>query len=103
MLETPKSLVGRVVTKPVAMLLAVTLTLVAALPIGRQATATANDGHNTARSTVAKTVNGKMTSKIVGHTSDGRKVVGTFTPLKFVKKHGQSQVKGVVDGVIKNA
>jgi hypothetical protein len=100
----PQSFMRRIVTRPTAMLLALTMTLVAALLIGSQTTSTAaGTGDTAARSAVAKTVNGKMTSKIVGHTSDGRKVVGTFTPLKFVKKNGQSQVKGVVDGAIKNA
>ena len=41
------------------------------------------------RATVAKKVNGKVTSKIVGTARDGSKVAGTFSPLKFVKKGGK--------------
>ena len=60
--------------------------------------------HDTAsRGTVAKNVNGKMTSKIVGTASDGSKVTGNFTPLRFLKKDGKQQVKGVVDGVVTHA
>ena len=55
------------------------------------------------RGTVAKNVNGKLTSKFVGTASDGSKVTGSFTPLKFVKKDGKQQVKGVVDGVVTHA
>ena len=49
---------------------------------------------------MAKNVNGKMTSQIVGKASDGSKVTGNFTPLKFLKKDGLSSVKGVVAGVV---
>jgi hypothetical protein len=55
------------------------------------------------KGTVAKNVNGKMTSKIFGTASDGSKVTGNFTPLRFVKKDGTQQVKGVVEGVITHA
>ena len=65
--------------------------------------ATAAGSDTASRGTVAKTVNGKMTSSIVGQASDGSKVTGTFTPLRFVKKDGKQQVKGVVDGVVTHA
>jgi hypothetical protein len=55
------------------------------------------------KTTVGKNANGKMTSKIVGTASDGSKVTGSFTPLKFVKRDGTQKVKGVVDGVITHA
>ena len=44
-----------------------------------------------------------MTSKIVGTASDGSKVTGDFTPLRFVKKDGKQQVKGLVQGVVTHA
>ena len=69
----------------------------AAAPVGREGSATASRG------TVAKNVNGKMTSKIIGTASDGSKVTGSFTPLRFVKKDGKQQVKGVVNGVVTHA
>ena len=56
-----------------------------------------------AASNVAKNAAGKMKSTISGKTSDGGKLGGTFTPLKFKDKGGVTQVKGVVDGVITHA
>ncbi len=72
---------------------------------GFSATAKASSGGSdtTSRGTVAKNVNGKLISKIVGKASDGSKVTGTFTPLKFVKKDGKQQVNGVVEGVVTHA
>jgi len=101
-MSTPQpKLAMRTVTRPVAILLALTLTLIAALLIGSQSTSTASDTAGAAaRGTVGKTADGSLTSKITGTTSDGRKVTGNFTPLKFLKKDGTAQVKGVIDGVI---
>ena len=48
--------------------------------------------------TVAKTAEGKMRSKLVGETSTGRKVTGSFTPKRFVEKDGQVLAKGVIRG-----
>jgi hypothetical protein len=48
--------------------------------------------------TVAKTAEGKMKSKIVGETSTGRKVTGSFKPKRFVEKDGQVFAKGVIRG-----
>jgi hypothetical protein len=48
--------------------------------------------------TVAKSAEGKMKSKIVGETSTGRKVTGSFTPKRFVEKDGQVFAKGVIRG-----
>ncbi len=44
-----------------------------------------------------------MTSTVAGKTSDGGKLSGTFTPLKFKAKEGVTKVKGVLDGVITHA
>jgi len=49
---------------------------------------------------IAHNDQGKLTSKIVGRTSTGQKVTGTFTPLHAVTRNGQVMVKGVVQGVI---
>ena len=48
--------------------------------------------------TVAKTAEGKMKSKIVGETSTGRKVTGSFKPKRFVEKNGTIFAKGVIRG-----
>ena len=48
--------------------------------------------------TVAKTAEGKMKSKLVGETSTGRKVTGSFTPKRFVEKNGKIFAKGVIRG-----
>ena len=53
--------------------------------------------------TVAKTAEGKMKSKIVGETSTGRKVTGSFKPKKFIEKDGKIWAKGVIRGEFENA
>ncbi|WP_107771568.1 ABC transporter substrate-binding protein [Nocardioides sediminis] len=53
--------------------------------------------------TVAKTAEGKMKSKIVGKTSTGRKVTGSFKPKKFIEKDGKVWAKGVIRGEFENA
>lgn len=64
------------------------------------APATAAPGNWT---TVAKTAEGKMKSKIVGETSTGRKVTGSFKPKKFIEKDGKIWAKGVIRGEFENA
>jgi len=93
----------RDLARPVATVVAVTLALVAALLIGSQATTSAASGQTADRGTVAKNVNGTLKSKLVGTASDGSKVTGDFTPLKFVTKGGKQQVKGLVEGVVTHA
>jgi hypothetical protein len=83
---------------------ALALTMMAAFGGFSSAASAAGGGADTARkATVAKNVNGKLVSKLVGTASDGSKVTGSFTPLKFVKKGGKQQVKGVIDGVVTHA
>jgi hypothetical protein len=94
---------GRTATRGLATFVAVTVALVASLLIGGQlnsAGATGTASATADRGVVAKNGNGKMASKIVGKASDGSKVTGTFTPLKAVKKNGQSALKGVIEGVV---
>jgi len=93
----------RELARPVAAVVALTLTMVAALLIGSQATTSAVGGHTADRGTVAKNVNGTLKSKLVGESSDGSKVTGSFTPLRFVQKDGKQQVKGLVEGVVTHA
>ena len=49
---------------------------------------------------VGKSAEGKMLSKVVGRTSAGDRVTGTFTPTRFVTKDGQVWAKGFLAGVI---
>jgi hypothetical protein len=78
----------------VAIAMAVGLTTVGIAP------ATAAPGSWT---TVAKTAEGKMKTKIVGETSTGRKVTGSFKPKKFIEKDGKIWAKGVIRGEFENA
>ena len=55
------------------------------------------------RSVVGKSDAGKITSKVVGKTSNGDKVGGSFTPLKVVERDGVLYMKGFLNGVIKDA
>jgi hypothetical protein len=88
----------RTLTRPIAIVVTVTVALVGVLLIGGAATARGAGGAD--RTTVAHTAAGKLTSTISGSTADGQKVTGSFTPLRFKKADGQQWVKGVVDGVI---
>jgi hypothetical protein len=84
----------------------ITVTLVVALTVSVGlasvgiAPATAAPGDWT---TVAKTAEGKMKSKIVGETSTGRKVTGSFTPKRFVEKDGAVWARGVIKGQFETA
>lgn len=51
-------------------------------------------------SVVGKSDQGKITSKIVGRTSEGDKVKGTFTPTRFVERDGTLYAKGFLEGKI---
>jgi hypothetical protein len=79
------------------------LALAMMLVIGGFSAATAVSSDTASKGTVAKSVQGKMTSQIRGTASDGSKVTGDFTPLRFVKKDGKQQVKGLVQGVVTHA
>jgi hypothetical protein len=84
-------------------LIAGALALAMMFVIGGFSAATAVSSDTAGKATVAKNVQGKMTSKIVGTASDGSKVTGDFTPLRFVQKDGKQQVKGLVEGVVTHA
>jgi hypothetical protein len=93
--------VSRLLAATVAVLLSLVLATVAA-GSGAAVSAAGSEGIS-ARGTVAKNALGKMTSTVTGKTSDGGKLGGTFTPLKFKDVNGVPMVKGVLDGVIKHA
>ena len=54
-----------------------------------------------ARSVVGKSDQGKITSKVVGRTSEGGKVTGSFTPTRFVERDGVLYAKGFLKGKIR--
>jgi hypothetical protein len=90
------------IARPIAMLVALTMMVAGALMLGTATTASSSPDTAT-RGVVGQSSLGKMTSKVKGRASDGSKVTGTFTPLKFVKKNGKQQVKGVIEGVMTRA
>jgi hypothetical protein len=55
------------------------------------------------RSVVGKSDAGKITSTVVGRTSTGDKVSGSFTPIKVVSRGDAMYVKGFLQGVVKDA
>jgi hypothetical protein len=90
----------RFTSRALALFVAMTMAVVAALLVGGQLQSAGAASATTDRGVVAKNGNGTMTSAITGKASDGSKVTGSFTPLHFAKKNGQSTVKGVIDGVV---
>src|SRR4051794_28061462 len=91
--------VGRTASRGLATFVALVMAVVASMLIGGQlagaeAATTANRG------VVAKTVDGKMTSKVFGSASDGSDLTGTFTPLRFVKRDGKLKARGILEGVV---
>ena len=82
----------------VAALLALAMVFVAPTSATAGRSATAN---KTGSAVVAKSDQGTLRSAISGTTSDGRRVSGTFTPMKFVEQDGALAVEGVIDGVIR--
>ena len=55
------------------------------------------------KSVVGKSDLGKITSKVVGKTSTGDKVGGSFTPIEVVERGGVMYMTGFLKGVIKDA
>ncbi|WP_206062844.1 hypothetical protein [Nocardioides piscis] len=79
----------------VAIAMAVGLSAVSLAP------ATAAKGGNWTE--VASSVEGAMKSKIVGETSRGEAVTGSFTPTRFVQRNGLLWAKGVFKGQFETA
>ena len=55
------------------------------------------------RGVVGKSDLGKITSTVVGKTSAGDKVTGSFTPIKTIDRDGVLYMKGFLKGVIQDA
>lgn len=54
-------------------------------------------------SLVAHNAAGRLRSRITGTTADGRRVTGSFVPLRFVTRAGHLKVRGLVQGVVHRA
>jgi hypothetical protein len=67
--------------------------------VGAGAASAAGDG----KTVVGKSEAGKITSKVVGKTSTGDAVSGTFTPIKVINRDGALYMKGFLKGVIADA
>lgn len=84
-----------VVTAVVALAMAVGLS---SMGIGGAAAAT----DIATRSVVGKSDLGKITSTVVGKTSNGDAVGGSFTPIKVIERDGVMYMKGFLKGVIQD-
>jgi hypothetical protein len=96
----------RPLTASLALLVALALTSAAAGSAAAVSSTNQADGItevSAAAGNVAKNDLGKMSSTVKGKTSDGGKLGGTFTPLKFKNRSGVPSAKGVLDGVITHA
>ena len=70
--------------------------------VGIGAASAATPDRTSARSVVGKSDAGKITSTVVGKTSNGGKVTGSFTPTRFVQRDGVLYAKGFLEGKITN-
>ena len=52
------------------------------------------------KSVVGKSDQGRITSTVVGRTSEGDKVTGSFTPTRFVERDGVLYAQGFLEGKI---
>lgn len=91
-----KKLAGSTVVKALALVVVMAMCLFTA----QAATATGQERSGAAERTVAHTKKGDLSSRIVGETANGRKVTGSFVPLKFVRHNGKVLVRGLVQGVV---
>jgi len=78
----------------------VVVALAMCLLSAQAATATSSQRSGTTDRQVAHTNSGDLTSRIVGSTANGRKVTGSFVPLKFVRHDGKVFVRGLLQGVV---
>ncbi len=78
------------------------LTLSMVLLAGGTAQAASATTASTTTRTVAQNAQGKMVTRIVGTTANGRTVSGYFTPLKFMKRDGKVKTRGLINGVVHN-
>ena len=95
---------NRHVAGPVALIVTLAVTTMAALFWGSAATVAAESRATTEASSrpVAHNGQGELSSRIVGSTGNGRDVTGKFVPLNFKKRDGKVFVRGLLQGVVHN-
>ena len=93
-----RGVVGTPLALFVALVTAVTLSIVS----GSAATTTTTTDTAASARPVAHNNQGSLESTIRGSTDDGRRVTGSFVPLRFVKKNGHLKVRGLLQGVVHN-
>jgi hypothetical protein len=64
---------------------------------------TAQAAAPTPMTTVAKSPLGSIQSGFTGTTASGKRVTGSFTPMRFLKRNGNLKARGVVRGVVHRA
>ena len=90
------------VASPVALIVSVALTTVAALVWGSAATSAApSRAAAVAERPTAQSPDGELRTRVVGETASGRDVTGKFVPLEFKKRNGKVFVRGLVQGVVR--
>ena len=88
---------------PLALLIAIVVTVTMALDHGGTATGSSAPAGATASSrTVAQNAQGELRSRIVGETGNGREVTGYFVPLNFSRNNGKVFARGLIHGVVHN-
>ena len=92
----------RLASSTAGRLVALALVMAMCLISAQAATATskAPAAPGATQRTVAKTTKGELHSRIVGTTGNGRKVTGSFVPLRFSRHDGKTYVRGLVQGVV---
>ena len=93
-----KKLAGSTAGRFVALAIVMAMCLFSAQAATATAQAPATAG-STER-TVASTAKGELRSRIVGTTGNGRRVTGSFVPLRFVRHDGKVYVRGLIQGVV---
>lgn len=86
-------------TKRVMVAGVMALAMVVGLASASLGTAAAATG-SSERAVVGKSDVGTITSKVVGRTSEGDRVKGSFTPIRTVERDGVLYMKGFLRGVI---
>jgi len=96
---------NRRVATPVALVVSMAVAVLTALVWGGAATSAPASTTTTAAAAerpVAHTGQGRLGSRIVGQTGNGRDVTGKFVPITFKKRNGKVLVRGLLQGVVHN-
>ncbi|GAA1956535.1 hypothetical protein GCM10009798_14870 [Nocardioides panacihumi] len=99
---------SRITTRATSAVVALVVGLAMSLAMSSASTASTGSKAGSATTTTSSRLVvhngvGSLRSRIVGTTSKGQRVTGTFVPLHVVKRHGQVKVRGLVQGVVHHA